>query len=139
MVPAVNRRSLSRIVLAVLYAVAGVLHLAAPHPFVAIVPPWVPWPAPVVMLTGLAELAGAAGLLQPLSPGLRKAAGWGLAAYALCVWPANVQHMLIDLAQPGTGLGLGYHVPRLALQPVLVWWPLWAAAITDWPWRRRRA
>ena len=134
-----NRRTFSRTVLALLYAAAGVLHLAMPAPFLGIVPPWVPFPAWVVSLTGIAELAGAAGLVQPLSPSLRKAAAWGLAAYALCVWPANVQHMLIDMAKPGHGLGLGYHIPRLALQPVLTWWPLWAAGVTDWPWRRRPA
>lgn len=139
MVHPMNRRTFSRAVLALLYAAAGVLHLALPAPFLGIVPPWVPFPTLVVALTGLAEIAGAAGLLQPLSPALRRAAGWGLAAYALCVWPANVQHMLIDMAKPGHGLGLGYHIPRLALQPVLIWWPLWAASVTDWPWRRRPA
>jgi uncharacterized membrane protein len=131
------KRTIARVVLALLYAAAGVLHLLAPEPFVGIVPPWVPAPALVVALTGLAEIAGAAGLLQPWWPGLRKAAAWGLAAYALCVWPANVQHMLIDLAHPGHGLGLGYHIPRLAFQPVLIWWPLWAARVIDWPRRRR--
>ncbi len=135
-----DRRTLSRYALALIYAAAGVLHLALPGPFVGIVPPQVPAPALVIALTGLAEIAGAAGLLSPMSLGLRKAAAWGLAAYALCVWPANVQHMLIDLGRPGTGpnagLGLGYHIPRLALQPVLIWWPLWSARVTDWPWRR---
>ncbi|KHK92459.1 membrane protein [Novosphingobium malaysiense] len=116
-----------------IYAVAGILHIAAPAPFVSIVPPWVPAPAAVVALTGVAELAGAAGLLQRFSRGLRKAAAWGLAAYALCVWPANVQHMLIDLARPDQGLGLAYHIPRLAFQPVLIWWALWAGGVTDWP------
>ncbi|TDW64995.1 hypothetical protein EDF57_103169 [Novosphingobium sp. PhB55] len=96
-----------------------------------------PAPALVVALTGIAEILGAIGMLQPVSPALRQAAGWGLAAYALCVWPANLQHMLIDLAHPGRGLPLAYHVPRLALQPVLIWWPLWAGGVTDWPWRRR--
>lgn len=133
----INRRTLTRIALVVIYAAAGILHLAKPHPFIAIVPEWVPFPATTVMLTGIAELAGAAGLLQPFSLGLRKAAAWGLAAYALCVWPANVQHMLIDMARPDHGLGLGYHIPRLMLQPVLIWLPLWAAGVTDWPWRRR--
>jgi uncharacterized membrane protein len=138
MVAPMNRRNLLRTLLCLIYTAAGALHLAAPRPFLGIMPPWVPSPALVVMLTGLAELAGAAGLVQPLSPTLRKAAAWGLAAYALCVWPANVQHMLIDLARPpGQGLGLAYHLPRLALQPVLIWWPLWAGAVTDWPWRRR--
>ncbi|CDO38592.1 DoxX family protein [Novosphingobium sp. KN65.2] len=130
-------RSGCRWLLAVLYAAAGVLHLALPGPFLSIVPPWVPFPASVIALTGLAELAGAAGLAQPFSPALRRAAAWGLAAYALCVWPANVQHMLIDMARPDNGLGLAYHVPRLALQPVLIWWALWAGKITAWPFRSR--
>lgn len=116
-----------RWLLALFYAAVGVIHLANPAPFLAIMPPWVPAPGPVVALTGIAELAGAAGLLQPWSVPLRRAAGWGLAAYALCVWPANVQHMLIDLARPDHGLGLGYHVPRLAFQPVLIWLAWWVS------------
>jgi len=132
-----NRRDLSRTVLALLYGLAGILHVAAPHPFIGIVPHWVPQPALVVLLTGLAELAGAIGLLQSRSLALRRAAGWGLAAYALCVWPANVQHMLLDLAKPdGEGLPLAYHIPRLAFQPVLIWWALWAGGAIDWPWKR---
>jgi len=119
-------RALTRLALGLLYGAAGVLHLAFPPPFVAITPRWVPDPQLVIALTGLAELAGAAGLLQPFSPALRRAAGWGLAAYALCVWPANFNHLLIDLARPGQGLGLAYHLPRLAFQPVLIWAALWA-------------
>lgn len=137
--PPIARRStaqrLLRAALGLLYAAAGVLHLALPAPFVSIVPPWVPHAPLVVMLTGLAELAGAAGLLQPWSPALRRAAGWGLAAYALCVWPANFQHFLLDLARPGHGLGLGYHLPRLAFQPVLIWAALRAGEV----WNRGKA
>lgn len=117
-------------IIAAIYAAAGVLHLTLPHPFVGIVPAWVPAPALVVALTGVAELAGAIGIAQSRFSELRRAAAWGLAAYALCVWPANVQHMLNDLARTGGGgLGLWYHIPRLALQPVLIAWPLWAAGI----------
>lgn len=131
-------RGIVRIPLAVFYAAAGILHLAMPSPFIAIVPPFVPAPAVVVALTGIAEVLGAAGLLQSHWPALRRAAGWGLAAYALCVWPANVQHMLLDLARPERGLGLGYHVPRLAAQLLLIWLALWAAEVIDWPRRVRR-
>lgn len=126
-------RGLLRTLLALFYAAAGVLHLLKPAPFLSIMPPWVPAPALVVALTGVAELAGAAGLLQPWWARLRRLAGWGLGTYALCVWPANVQHLLNDLARPGHGLGLGYHLPRLAFQPVLIWLALWVAAATDWP------
>jgi uncharacterized membrane protein len=116
-----------RWVLAAFYAVAGYFHLVAPPPFLAITPAWVPAPELVVTLTGLAELAGAAGLVQPFSPKLRRAAGWGLAAYALCVWPANFQHLLNDLALADGGAGLGYHVPRLLAQPLLIWLAVWVS------------
>ena len=113
--------------LALLYALAGVLHLLLPHPFLGIMPTCVPQPELVIALTGVAELAGAAGLLQPWSPTLRRAAGWGLAAYAVCVFPANIVHFIRDMARPDHGLGLGYHIPRMFLQPVLVWLALWVA------------
>ena len=116
-----------RWVLAIFYALAGYFHLANPQPFLTITPDWVPAPALVIALTGIAELAGAIGLVQPFWPRLRRAAGWGLAAYALCVWPANYNHMLLDLARPDHGLGLGYHVPRLLAQPLLIWLALWTS------------
>ena len=94
--------------------------------------------AAVVMLTGLAELAGAVALAQPWSRGLRRAGGIGLALYALCVWPANFQHFLLDSASADGGLGLAYHVPRLMAQPLVIWAALWAGGVADWPWNRRR-
>jgi uncharacterized membrane protein len=121
-----RKRRFVRQVLGLFYGLAGVLHLAMPHPFVAIVPTWVPDPTLVVMLTGVAELAGAIGLAQPWVPRLRVAAGIGLALYALCVWPANFHHMMLDMAKPGPHWNLLYHVPRLAAQPLLIWLALWA-------------
>jgi len=112
--------------LVALYLAAGVLHLALPAPFLKITPVWVPDAPLVIALTGLAELAGAAGLAQGWSLPLRRAAGWGLAAYALCVWPANVQHLLLDMARPDHGLGWAYHGPRMLAQPVLIWAAAWA-------------
>lgn len=125
---------IGRWALTTIYAAAGVIHLARPGPFVSITPPWVPHPATAVALTGVAELMGAAGLAQPISPSLRRAAGWGLALYALCVWPANFHHMQLDMARPDHGLGLGYHIPRLLAQPLIIWWALWASGAI----RRRR-
>jgi uncharacterized membrane protein len=110
-----------RVLLALLYLIAGVLHLAVPRPFLSIMPAFVPMPEVVVALTGIAEILGAVGLTIPR---LRRAAGWALAAYALCVWPANVQHAINDLSG-GTGLPIGYHLPRLLLQPVLIAWAIW--------------
>lgn len=130
-------RRIALCVLAAFYGVAGLIHLANPAPFIRITPTWVAQPALVVTLTGIAEIAGSIGLLQPWFPALRRAAGWGLALYALCVWPANFNHMLLDMARADHGAGLIYHVPRLFAQPLIIWLALWVSGVTDWPWRRR--
>ena len=132
-------RLVVRLLLAAIYLTAGVFHIIQPQPFLGITPHWVPLPSTVVLLTGLAELAAVPALLQPWSRPLRRAAGIGLALYAACVYPANVNHMLIDLAKPIPSLGLAYHIPRLLAQPLVVWAALWAGEVIDWPWRRARA
>ena len=120
-------RIVLRWLLAALYLLAGVIHLINPAPFLTITPSWVPAPDAVVLLTGVAEILGAIGLVQPFSPQLRRAAGWGLAAYALCVWPANINHFIMDMARADGGLGLGYHVPRMFAQPVIIWLAWWVS------------
>lgn len=126
-----------RWLLAVFYAFAGVIHLMNPAPFLTITPAWVPAPLAVVLLTGVAEILGAIGLVQPLSRKLRQAAGWGLALYALCVWPANINHFAMDMARADGGLGLAYHVPRMFAQPVIIWLALWVGECL--PLRSKRA
>lgn len=130
-------RTVLRIVLALLYLFAGYAHLANPQTFLKITPDWVPMPETVIFWTGIAELAGAAALAQPFNLRLRQAAGIGLALYALCVWPANINHMIMDMAAPDHGWGLAYHLPRMALQPVLIWLALWTGGVIDWPRRKR--
>lgn len=130
-------RSVIRIVLAALYLLAGVLHVIHPHPFLRITPGWVPFPATVILLTGIAEIAGAIALAQPFSGHFRRAGGIGLALYAICVFPANINHFAMDMQRADHGLGLGYHVPRMVLQPILVWLALWTARVIDWPFGRR--
>jgi uncharacterized membrane protein len=130
-------RAALRWVLAVFYFAAGVIHLARPAPFLTIMPAWVPAPEAVVLWTGVAEILGAIGLVQPFSQKLRQAAGGGLALYALCVWPANINHFALDMARASGGLGLGYHVPRMIAQPVIIWLALWVGGCL--PLRRKRA
>lgn len=127
-------RKIARIVLALGYFFVGIVHLKNPAGFLPIVPDFVPFPREVVLATGLAEIAGAIGLMIPK---LRPAAAWGLAAYAVCVFPANIKHAIEGIALSGQVLGWGYHAPRLLAQPVIVWWALWAGGITDWPFKRR--
>lgn len=119
------------------YLVAGYFHLSAPQPFVTVTPDWVPDKAEVVFWTGIAEMVGAVALLQPWFGLFRRAGAIGLALYAVCVFPANINHFALDMARPDGGLGLIYHLPRMALQPVLMWLALWTGGVTNWPFARR--
>ena len=49
-----NWRSCARFSLALFYAAAGLFHLLLPAPFIKITPEWVPMPALVIALTGIA-------------------------------------------------------------------------------------
>jgi uncharacterized membrane protein len=125
-----------RWLLALIYAIAGIVHLTAPTVFLPVMPGWVPAPYQVVLFTGLCEFAGAVGLVIPRT---RRLAGAMLALYAICVFPANIKHALDGPPVFGMADSWLYHGPRLLFQPVLVWWALYAGGITDWPFLRRRA
>ncbi len=88
-----------------------------------IVPPWLPATAALVAVSGAFEILGGTGVLVPIT---RKAAGIGLIALLVAVFPANV-HMAThshayDIAPP-VALYL-----RLPLQAVLIAW-VYAACV----------
>ena len=128
-------RTALRWLLGAAYLIAGIAHVASPSGFLKITPGWVPYPATVILLTGLCEIAGASALA--FIPPLRRAAAIGLALYAVCVFPANVNHAMHDIAIGGTHLSWWYHGPRLLFQPVIIWWALWVGHVVDWPFGRQ--
>ncbi len=68
------------------FFVGGIAHFALTGTEMRIVPPWMPWPRAAVLVSGVAELGGAAGLLwRPM----RRAAGWWLFALTLAVTPTH--------------------------------------------------
>jgi uncharacterized membrane protein len=119
-----------RFAMAAFYASAGVLHVWAPDRFLPIVPDFVPFPRAVVIITGVCEIAGAVALIGVRQ---RRLAGAMLALYAVCVFPANIKHAFEGVHVAGLPDSWWYHGPRLALQPVLVWWALFASGVIDWP------
>ena len=128
-------RTVARTILAVAYVAAGVLHICVPAPFISITPDWVQFPHVVILLTGLCEIAGAVALFTGR---LRRTAGLALALYAVCVYPANLKHAFAAPVE-AVHLGWWYHAPRLALQPVLVWWALFAGGVLTWPFKGKRS
>jgi uncharacterized membrane protein len=59
-----------------------------------------------------------------------------LALYAICVFPANVKHAFENVQLPQLPSSWWYHGPRLALQPVIVWWALYCGHVISWPFGR---
>lgn len=119
--------------LSIFYAVAGILHLTLPQPFLAITPASVPYPETIIILTGLCEIVGAIGLRVQR---LKRLAAVALAVYAFCVFPANIKHASDSLgAGDPTFWQWAYHLVRLPLQPVIAWTALFAGEVVTWPLR----
>jgi uncharacterized membrane protein len=112
-----------RIGLAVVFVwffVGGIFHFTATDVEASIVPPYIPWPTAAVLVSGVFELLGAAGLAWPAT---RRAAGIGLFLLTLAVTPAHIYM----LQRPEL-----FHVPlwalwlRLPVQAALLWLILWS-------------
>jgi uncharacterized membrane protein len=106
------------------FAIGGVAHFAATRLEMSIVPPYIPWPHATVLVSGVLELMGAAGLL--LSP-TRRLAGWGLFILTLAVTPANIY--MLQRADLFT-IPVWVLVARLPLQVALLALILWSTRRT---------
>ena len=108
---------LGRVVMGVLYVVAGMGHFVATRAYMSIMPDYLPAHRELVLLSGAAEMAGGLGVLVP---GTRRIAAGGLVVLLVAVMPANVwmaQHPERWPGIPVEALWL-----RLPLQGVLIWW-----------------
>ncbi len=112
---------LGRYLLAVLFIVAGSLHLIFPEPYIRIMPPFLPAPRLLVTISGIAEIAGGAGLLIPY---FERVAAYGLVLLLLAVFPANIYMAVVHVQFRGL-LGKSWaQWLRLPLQVPLIWWAL---------------
>ena len=80
--------SLARVAVGATFIFTGVLHFVRPKLYEAIVPRYLPAHRELVLASGVAEIAGGAGVLHPKT---RRAAGWWLIATLVAVFPANVE------------------------------------------------
>jgi uncharacterized membrane protein len=109
-------RSIGTWLIGIFFVVAGAIHFVSPASYLAMMPPWLPWPALLVAGSGVAEIAGGVGVLIPR---LRRAAAWGLIALLFAVFPANL-HVALH-GWPGTGFPPWTLWLRLPLQGVFIW------------------
>lgn len=113
-----------RWILAAFMLFAGVAHFTAHATFLKQVPPLLPARPTIVAASGVVEigfgvaLAGAPARYRPW-------VGWALVAFLVLVFPGNIYQAVagtdaFGLRSPGLRWG------RLAVQPVLIAWGLWA-------------
>ena len=106
------------------FMLGGVAHFALTAVEMRIVPPSIPWPRAAVLVSGVFELLGAAGLLIPAT---RRAAGVGLFLLTIAVTPANV-YMLQHAELFGVPRwALVVRLPFQALLLALILWSTWRA------------
>ena len=98
------------------FLIGGIAHFVLTDLEMRIVPPYIPWPRAAVLVSGVFELLGAAGLVWPAT---RRFAGMGLFALTLAVTPANLymleRHELFDLPVWALVLRLPLQLGLLAL------------------------
>ena len=109
-------------VLGAVFVAAGILHFVRPAVYEAIMPRYLPAHRTLVYASGVAEIAGGAGVLHPRT---RRPAGWWLIATLVAIFPANVE-MAVHAERfrriPGPLLWA-----RLPLQGALIGW-VWKTA-----------
>lgn len=102
------------------FLLGGIAHFAFTEFEMRAVPPWVPWPRAAVLVSGVFELLGAAGLLWRPT---RRHAGWGLIALTIAVTPVHF-YMLErpDLFASIPHWALVLRLPVQLALLALIWW-----------------
>jgi uncharacterized membrane protein len=110
---------MARRLLGVTFLVTGALHFLRPRMYEAIMPRYLPAHRELVYASGVAEMAGGAGVLAG-----RRTAGWWLIATLVAIFPANVE--------------MAVHAERFHRIPEPLLWarlPLQGALIA-WVWKK---
>ncbi len=102
--------------MAALYTLAGINHFRSPGFYLAIMPPFLPYPNLMNTLSGLAEISLGIGLLFPQT---RVWAAWGVIALLIAIFPANIY---MAIADKFTRISPLIRWGRLPIQGVLIWW-----------------
>jgi len=104
------------------FFIGGIAHFKLTAIETSIVPPYIPYPRAMVLISGVCELLGAIGILIPRT---RRAAGVGLFLLTIAVTPANV-FMLQHAERYSVPMwALIFRLPFQAFLLWLIWWSTW--------------
>jgi uncharacterized membrane protein len=115
-------RTILRWLLTLFMVVAGANHFVAPAAYLGMMPSFLPAPAALVAISGVAEILGGLGLILPAT---RRLAGWGLIGLFVAIFPANINMAVHHLPLGGRPIPSWALWARLPLQAVLVVWAYW--------------
>jgi uncharacterized membrane protein len=115
----------------------GLDHFLTPERYVPLIPTFLSaYVQELNVISGIAELAGALGLVVPLVvyrrlglPNLRRWAGLGLALFLAAIVIGNINVALQGTQVPGIPLGRWYYWLRPFLQPSFIIWALYVGGI----------
>jgi uncharacterized membrane protein len=110
-------KRLSLYIMTAFYILAGVNHLIHPAFYIKIMPPWIPYHAAMVGISGVCEILFALLLLFPFT---RRVGGFCIILLLIAVFPANIQMLLNALHENNIRLWLA--IFRLPIQIILIWW-----------------
>ena len=113
----------ARVGLSVFFAFTAIGHFIRTDEMSAMLPPWVPYRAPIIYLTGVLELLGAIGAWLPR---LTRLTGLCLILMLISFLPANIYSAIDRVEFGGHGAGLAYLLARVPFQLFLIWWTYWA-------------
>ena len=109
-----------RLLLSATFVLAGLNHFLRPRLYRAIIPPYLPAPDALVSISGYAEIVLGSLVLVPRA---RRAAGLGLIALLVAVFPANIHMALHPHLYPRIPRWLLWL--RLPFQGVFAVWVYW--------------
>ena len=107
------------------YILAGFNHLLNPEFYVAIMPPGLPSPEWLNVISGLFEIVLGVFLLEKR---VRYLAAWGIIALLIAVFPANLYVALENVGAPGGEPGTGnplFNWIRIPFQALFILWAWW--------------
>jgi uncharacterized membrane protein len=110
-------KTISLYLMSVLYLLTGSYHFINPSFYKPIMPPYLPYHAESIFISGVCEILFAL-LLIPLTT--RRIAAWLLIALLIAVFPANIQMTINYINENNPQLWLS--IVRLPVQVFLIWW-----------------
>ena len=117
------RRNIGLTIIFLWFSIGGIAHFVFTEAEMRIVPPYIPWPWAAVIVSGVFELVGAAGILWRRT---RRISGLGLMALTVAVTPAHIYM----LQQPELfGVPMWALWLRLPIQAGLLWLIWWSTAL----------